>query len=70
MRGYFATYLLKVVENLQYCRVRAMLSAKAMLVRVEETVGVPNALNPGSHHSRPHLTNNLKKGDGPVLLRS
>jgi hypothetical protein len=60
---YFTTYLLKMIENLQDGRVRAMLIAKAMLVGVKEAVGVPNALNPSGHYSRPHFTDNLEKGD-------
>jgi hypothetical protein len=48
-------------ENMQYGRMRSMLSAEAMLVGVEESMGVPNALDPSGNYTSPHLLDYLKQ---------
>ena len=44
-------------------RVGSVLSSEAMLIRMQQAMGMPYALDSCCYHSGPHFANHLEKGD-------
>jgi hypothetical protein len=69
MRGKGITNMLQVVQDLKNGGMCSVLRSKTMLVRVQQTMGVPYyLLYPRSDHTRPKFANNLKEGDETDLV--